>query len=310
MKTENFYNILGVEENSTQEEIKKAYRKKAVEHHPDKGGSEEEFKKISEAYDMLGDEQKRKQYDNQKNNPFAGFGGGGGNPFEDFFGNQFYRQRKRVVPDKVIEITVGVLESYNANEKTITYQRKHPCNTCNGGGGDKTKCNSCNGVGYSEIKIGTGIFVQIVRQPCALCKGNGFMYKTRCTTCNGETTVNSMETITIKLPHGIDEGQFLKLQEKGDFQQGMYGNLILKIKVIPENNFEKSGNDLVYNSYLNLSEVQNDELDIPHPDGKLNIKLPNEFDTSKPLRVRSKGYNLEGKGDLFIKLFVRFKRNP
>ena len=309
MKTENFYNILGVEENSTQEEIKKAYRKKAVEHHPDKGGSEEEFKKISEAYDMLGDEQKRKQYDNQKNNPFAGFGGGG-NPFEDFFGNQFYRQRKRVVPDKVIEITVGTLESYNANEKTITYQRKHSCNTCNGAGGDKTKCNSCNGVGYSEIKIGTGIFVQIVRQPCALCKGNGFMYKTRCTTCNGETTVNSMETITIKLPHGIDEGQFLKLQDKGDFQQGMYGNLILKVKVVPENNFEKSGNDLVYNAYLNLSEIQNDELDIPHPDGKLNIKLPNDFDTSKPLRVRSKGYNLEGRGDLFIKLFVRFKRIP
>jgi len=309
MKTENFYNILGVEENSTQEEIKKAYRKKAVEHHPDKGGSEEEFKKISEAYDMLGDEQKRKQYDNQKNNPFAGFGGGG-NPFEDFFGNQFYRQRKRVVPDKVIEITVGALESYNANEKTITYQRKHPCNTCNGGGGDKIKCNSCNGVGYSEIKIGTGIFVQIVRQPCGVCKGNGFMYKTRCTTCNGETTVNTMETITIKLPHGIDEGQFLKLQDKGDFQQGMYGNLILKVKVTPENNFEKSGNDLVYNTYLNLSDIQNDELDIPHPDGKLNIKLPNEFDTSKPLRVKSKGYSLEGRGDLFIKLFVRFKRNP
>ena len=81
-------------------------------------------------------------------------------------------------------------------------------------------------------------------------------------------------------------------------------------KVVPENNFEKSGNDLVYNAYLNLSEIKNDELDIPHPDGKLNIKLPNEFDTSKPLRVKSKGYNLEGRGDLFIKLFVKFKRTP
>jgi molecular chaperone DnaJ len=308
MGTDNFYNILGVNEKATQDEIKKAYRKKAVEHHPDKGGSEEEFKKISEAYDTLGDEQKRNQYDNQKNNPFAGFGGG--NPFEDFFGNQFYQQRKRVVPDKIVELTIGALESYNAPDKTITYLRKHSCNTCKGTGGDKTQCNICNGIGYKEVKIGTGLFIQIMRQPCGSCKGNGFMYKSKCVTCNGETTTTSMDSVSIKLPHGIDEGQFLKLQGKGDYQQGMYGNLIIKIKVVPENNFEKSVNDLFYNAFLDLTEIQNDSLDIPHPEGKLTIKLPNEFDTSRPLRIKSKGYSTDGRGDLFIKLFVKFKRTP
>ena len=182
MSSESFYTILGVNENATQDEIKKAYRKKAVEHHPDRGGSEEQFKKISEAYDNLSDETKRRNYDNRNNNPFSNFGGFGGNPFEDFFGNQFYKQRKRSVPDKIIEINVGAIESYKGSEKTITYQRKHSCNTCNGNGGDKIICDGCSGNGFFETRIGTGLFVQVVRQPCPKCKGNGFSFKNRCVT--------------------------------------------------------------------------------------------------------------------------------
>ena len=101
MNQENFYNVLGVSETATQDEIKKAYRKLAVEHHPDKGGSEDKFKTIAQAYDILGDEDKRKQYDNRRQNPFNG----GFNPFEDLFGNSFYTSRKRAVPDKIIEMT-------------------------------------------------------------------------------------------------------------------------------------------------------------------------------------------------------------
>jgi molecular chaperone DnaJ len=305
MSSENFYTILGVSEKATQDEIKKAYRKKAIESHPDKGGSEEEFKKISEAYDNLGDENKRKDYDNKRNNPFANFGG---NPFEDFFSNQFSGQRKRTVPDKIIEINIGAVESYNGVDKTITYQRKHSCNGCNGTGGEKIVCKTCNGTGANEIRIGTGLFVQIVRQPCRSCNGQGSFFKTKCFTCNGESTINSVDNITIKLPKGVDNGQFLKLQGNGDYHQSMYGNLIIKINLIPENNFEKSGNDLIYNSFLTLKDLQKDTIDIPHPDGMLNIKLPNEFDTSKPLRVKSKGYL--GDGDMYVKLFVKIKRNP
>ena len=304
---ENFYQTLGVNENATQDEIKKAYRKLAVEHHPDKGGNEDTFKKISQAYDTVGDESKRKQYDNQRSNPFSNMGGGGFNPFEDMFQNGFYQQRRRAAPDKIIEVTVGAIQSYNGSEKSFTYNRKHKCEPCNGNGGERINCNSCGGEGFITQRVGSGLFVQLVRQTCNSCGGKGFSYKTVCGSCNGETTTTKPETITIKLPHGIDEGQFLKLQGKGDYVNGVYGNLVIKVKVSPEDNFEKSGDDLIYNAYFDLDTIRNEKLDIKHPKGVMSIKLPEEFDTEKPLRVKSKGFH--NTGDLFVKLHVKFKRN-
>jgi DnaJ-class molecular chaperone len=302
---EDFYQILGVNENAPQVEIKKAYRKLAVEHHPDKGGDENKFKKISEAYDTIGDENKRSQYDNQRRNPLAGMGGGGFNPFEDMF-NQMHSQRKRAVPDKIVEVVVGVVESYKGDEKTITYNRNHNCGGCNGAGGDKINCSTCGGSGVITQQIGTGLFTQIIRTHCGSCGGKGFTYKTTCGTCHGNTTTSSTETISVKLPHGIDEGQFLRVQGKGDFKDGMYGNLVVKVKIVPENNFEKSMEDLIYNAYFDLNSLKQESVKVPHPLGDISIKLPQEFDTSKPLRVKSKGYN--NQGDLYIKLFVKFKR--
>jgi molecular chaperone DnaJ len=307
---EDFYKTLGVSETTSQDEIKKAYRKLAVEHHPDKGGDENVFKKISEAYDTIGDENKRSQYDNQRQNPFAGGGfdpfGGGFNPFGDMFANMQHRQRKRTVPDKIVEVTVGAVESFKSGEKTITYTRNHKCGGCNGGGGEKTTCSTCNGDGMITQHIGTGLFTQIIRQPCHGCGGKGFNYKTTCGTCHGATTTSSVETITIRLPHGIDEGQFLKVQDKGDFKDGMYGNLVVKVKIQPEDNFEKSLDDLIYNAYFDLKTIREDKISIPHPLGIISISLPDEFDTSKPLRIKGKGYH--DRGDLYIKLFVKFKR--
>jgi molecular chaperone DnaJ len=150
------------------------------------------------------------------------------------------------------------------------------------------------------------LFTQIIRQTCNSCGGRGFSYKTTCGTCHGSTTTSSTETISIKLPNGIDEGQFLRIQGKGDFKDGMYGNLVVKVKIVPENNFEKSMEDLIYNAYFDLNSLKEDSVKVPHPLGDISIKLPNEFDTSKPLRVKGKGYN--NTGDLYIKLFVKFKR--
>jgi molecular chaperone DnaJ len=99
----------------------------------------------------------------------------------------------------------------------------------------------------------------------------------------------------------------LRLQDKGDYKDGMYGNLVLRIKVQTQNNFDKSGDDLLYNAYFDLKSLTQDNLDVPHPQGNLSIKLPKTFDTSKPLRVKSKGFY--NRGDLFIKLFVKFDRN-
>ena len=307
---ENLYEILGVSETATQDEIKKAYRKLALEHHPDKGGNEEKFKKVSVAYDTLGDEQKRRDYDNQKNNPFANMGGGGFNPFEDFFGgNPFFQQRKKSTPDKVVNINVGVIESYLSSDKTITYSRNVECSTCNGVGGTKKTCDNCKGEGFFTIRTGTGLFSQIIRQVCSNCKGQGFLYTNKCGTCNGETTTPSMETINIKLPHGVDNGQFFKLQGKGDYNKGTYGDLILKVNIIEQNNFEKINNDLVYNAYFTLEDLNKPDFIVQHPEGDIAIKFTKQFDTTKPLRVKSKGFKANGIGDLFLKLNVRYTRN-
>jgi molecular chaperone DnaJ len=298
MNKNNHYSVLGVNETASQEEIKKAYRKLAVEHHPDKGGSEDKFKEISEAFNVLGDKDKRVMYDNNRRNPFNV----GTNPFDDLF----YMSRKRSAPDKVIEITVGAIDSYIGVEKVITYDKEVECGDCRGTGGDKTTCYVCNGDGFRVHTIGGSMLSQVIRNTCNNCNGSGQVYTKVCNTCNGKTTTTQTDSVKIKLPHGIDDGQFLKIQGKGDYSNGMMGNLIIRVKPVPQDNFEKVNNDLVYNLYLDKEDLDKDNFEISHPLGVISIKLPEIFDTSKPLRVRGKGYH--NVGDMFIKLFVKFKR--
>lgn len=305
---ENYYQILGVDENASQEDIKKTYRKLAMEHHPDKGGDEEKFKKISEAYDILGDENKKIQYDNQRKNPFGNGGFRGNSIFEEFFGGGFHTQRKTSAPEKIIDVYIGALESYRSVDKIIKYDRKHKCNTCNGQGGEKQVCHTCKGSGVNIITMGTGLFSQVFQQPCGTCKGQGSTFKTLCGKCNGNGTTLEKEVLNIKIPHGVGDGQFLRAQQMGDYYNGVYGNLLLRFFVEIESNFEKRENDLVYHCSLNLKEIQKDKLDVPHPGGLLSIKLPNEIDTTKPLRVKSKGYRGNENGDLIILLSLKFTR--
>jgi molecular chaperone DnaJ len=306
MSQDNFYNVLGVNENATQEEIKKAYRKLAVEHHPDKGGSEDKFKEISQAYDVLGDENKRSQYDSRRNNPFMG-GGGGFNPFEDLFNNPAAYQRRKTVPDKIVEIEVGAIESYVSGDKIISYVKNDKCDSCRGTGGDKMTCGGCGGQGFKVHTMGGSMFQQVVRQVCNTCRGAGQVYTRTCGVCQGSTVKPVTETVKIKLPHGADDGQFLKLQGKGDFHDGFYGNLIIRVKCVPENNFEKSGDDLIYNAFFSKEDLDKTNIEIPHPLGALSVTMPNLFDTTKPLRVKGKGYH--GTGDLFVKQHVKFNRH-
>jgi molecular chaperone DnaJ len=300
----NFYETLGVTETATQDEIKKAYRKLAVKHHPDKGGSEDTFKQISEAYDVLGDENKRAQYDSQKNNPFGGMGGGF-NPFSEMF-NMYSQGFRRGAPDKVLHVNIGVLESFRGDGKEIVYSREIMCGDCNGGGGDKETCHVCQGAGYQTFNVGGSMFSQIVRQACNNCKGSGMVYTKACFKCNGKTTNTIIEKIKIKIPHGADESQFLKMKGYGDYSSSGYGNLVMKLNIIPEENWEKLGNDLIYNKFFDLSDLQSDIINIPHPNGDISINLPKEFDTTKPLRVKGKGFH---GGDLFIKQHVKFVKD-
>jgi len=314
MSQPSYYDVLGVTEQSSPEEIKKAYRKLAVEHHPDKGGDEERFKQIAEAYGVLSDDNKRRQYDQQKNNPFAGMGGMGGPSMEDLFAQMFGgnpmggQRRQRQTPDKLVDVNVSVIDSFKSEPKNIVYNRKHQCGECYGQGGERITCVQCNGQGMINQRIGTAMFMQLMTVECPSCRGKGHTFKTTCHSCVGEGTKSQMEQIQIKVPHGIDNGQIVKIQGKGDFYENTYGNLVIRFNVSPSNNFEKHGQDLIYNKYFDLEELQKDSFEVPHPDGNIAIKVPQEFDTTKPLRVKSKGFKNGQLGDLYVKLNVRFNR--
>lgn len=307
----NYYEILGVSKDATQEEIKKAYRKLAVQYHPDKnpdGG--EKFKEISVAYETIGDENKRKEYDNRLNNPF---GGSGGVSYEDLinqmFGNQGNpfgnTQRRKSAPDKIVRVQVTPIESYKGADKKINYMKNNHCEVCSGSGGEQQNCNTCGGVGYQIKSYGTGFMVQQIRTTCPTCAGRGYTLVHSCYSCNGNGVKTIANEVTVKLPVGVDSGQYLKLANLGDFRNGEYGDLVIQIEVVPHDGFEKMNNDLIYSLFLNLEEAQQDKFTIPHPDGALIMSASKTFDTSKPLRLRGKGYN---GGDMYVKLNVKFDR--
>ena len=304
-----YYKILEVEEKSSQDEIKKSYRTLSKKYHPDiNPEGTEQFKDIAEAYDTIGNAEKRAQYDQTKNNPFAG---GGGSSFEDMFNQMFnrgnvQRTRRKSVPDKVVKVQITPIESYRGIEKQIQYLKDIQCGGCSGTGGQQQTCTGCNGAGFQIKTFGTGFMVQQIRQQCASCGGRGYTLVHKCTTCNGHGTKSEMSTVNFKLPKGVDSGQFLKLENFGDFKQGEIGDLVLQIELVEKDGFEKMNNDLIYNLFLDLEGIKDDKLKVPHPDGDLMLGQPKIFDTSKPLRLKGKGYN---GGDMYVKINVRFERS-
>lgn len=308
MNNENFYATLGVPETATQDEIKRAYRKLAKENHPDAGGNEDTFKKISVAYDTIGDEQKRRQYDMQRKNPFGGFGDMN-DMFSQMFGGRRPNNQQRPVHTSNITVSVGVLDSYKAKKHTLSYRRQSMCEPCNGTGGDKTTCNGCGGSGVIVRQVGSGAFVQLMQMACDTCGGTGSKIINPCFLCSGVGSKPEMKSLDISLPHGIDNGQFLRLQGMGDFRNGTYGDLVVRIDLKPQDNFDKIGNHLVYNSFLTLDDLKSGNMTVPHPDGELSIKMPKKVDTSIPLRVKSKGFRTDTVGDLMINQYVKFERD-
>ena len=302
-----YYSILGLSENASESEIKKAYRELSKQYHPDvnpEGG--EKFKEIAEAYDVLSNPEKKSRWESEKN----GFGGFAG--FEDIF-NMFNfgggQQRRPTVPEKLIEITIGALKSYYGGEITVNYHRNIECGGCSGTGGDKHSCGTCHGNGFVIQTIGGGFFQQQFRSTCPSCKGTGNIIIKPCNICSGSGTNPEQKEVKINIPRNVDEGQFFRLSGLGDFINNMYGNLLIKVKIEPENGFEKSGDDLIYTKYYNLEDLTNEIVVIPHPDGDITITIPETFDTLTPMRVKGKGYISDRRGDLYVKNVVRFKRS-
>jgi molecular chaperone DnaJ len=309
----NYYEILGVSKDASQDEIKKAYRKLAIQYHPDKNpDGAEKFKEIASAYDIIGDENKRKQYDNQQNNPFAR-AGFGGNPFSDssindIFSQMFSQQQGNRQPDKIIDVEIGVIDSYNGVTKNVTYKRKVNCDGCGGAAGDKSMCPTCNGQGYMTQRAGTGMFTQIIRTICGECSGSGFKLTNACYTCKGSGNKEIIDSISISFPKNIENQQMLRVGGRGDIIGNIVNDLFIRVKIVPQNNFERSGYDLIYNAYFNLEDLTKEDLIIPHPDGEVAIKLPKEFNTQTPLRVKQKGFIGRMSGDLYVRMIVKFTR--
>ena len=301
-----YYKILEVEENASDDDIKKSYRTLSKKYHPDMNpDGADKFKEIAEAYEVLGDKTKRAQYNNSKSNPYAG------TPFQDIFNSMFTQQNnpnfrhRKSVPDKIIKLQVTPIESYKGVDKTLYYVRDLGCNICNGSGVDQQLCTTCNGAGFQIKQFGTGFMVQQVRTQCQTCGGKGYTLIHKCYYCDGRGTKPTSNEVKITLPVGVDSGQYLKLQDLGDYRNGEFGDLIVQIEVVNKDDYEKMNNDLIYNLTLNLDEIQKDKFLIPHPDGDLNMEAPKVFDTSRPLRLKGKGYL---GGDMYVKLNVKFER--
>jgi molecular chaperone DnaJ len=301
-----YYKILEIEENATDDDIKKSYRALSKKYHPDVNPEgEEKFKEIAEAYEVLGNKVKREQYINSKRNPFNG-----GGSFEDiinqmFNGGQPNRPRRKSAPDKVVKIQISPVESYLGSEKKIQYLKDNHCQACNGVGGEQQSCSSCKGAGFQIKTFGTGFMVQQMRVACGGCGGRGYTLVHRCYNCDGRGVKPMTNEVKVTLPVGIDSGQYLKLDSLGDFRNGEYGDLVVQVEMVNQDGFEKINNDLIYNLFLNLEQIQQEKFVVPHPNGELTLSSPASVDTSRPLRLKGKGFN---GGDMYVKLNIRFER--
>ena len=304
-----YYKILGVDKKSTKDEIKKSYRKLSKKYHPDVNPEgDEKFKEIVEAYEVLSDDNKRRQYDNP--NPFSG-GNTGFNGFDDIFNHFRGRQNTNKNNDRIVNVEITPIESFKGATKEIIYQSRHSCNTCSGSGGKGNVCNSCSGTGKQIRKMGTGFFTQVVETTCNVCGGRGKILTEICYDCQGKEYKENIKKININVPIGVDNGQQLRVRGKGDFSsKNGFGDLIINIIVNKKDGFEKIGNDLVYTKKLSSVEyITNKNIRVDYPTGEISIDLPENIDTNKPLRVKGKGYSTQmGTGDFYIKLMVT--KNP
>lgn len=301
-----YYKILGVDKRADKNQIKKAYRKLSKQYHPDVNpNGADKFKDISEAYETLSNDEKRNQYDNPNQ-----YGNMGGHPFSDFM-SQFMGRRQdkqRRTPERVIKVTVTPIESYLGGNKQITYQTKHSCDSCNGGGGKRKQCGNCRGTGKITRNVGSSFFQQIIQTDCKSCNGKGNIITEPCFICHGSGDTIKFENLNINIPTSVSSGTNLRIKGKGDYNINTgQGDLIIQIEVIKKDNFEKINNDLVFYETLRpIDLLSNKDIEVPHPDGTLKIKVPENSETDKPLRLKGKGYQYRGgRGDLYIKVNVK-----
>jgi len=293
-----YYSILEVPENATQEQIKTAYKKLALKYHPDRNkqhDAEEKFKKITRAYEVLSDPMKRSNYDRGLEDNFQGhsnvdindilnsvFGGGGpqfdmDSMFKNMFGFQFNstknQQQKSKAPDKIINIEVSLDDLYNGTiYKSFVYLNRK-CNSCDGNGGSYESCNTCNGSGNVQKVIRNGPMVQTFVSPCNKCNSTGKTLISKCSNCNDGTNEQNFP-IEISIEKGSLNGSKINISGQGDDKKGcIRGDLILVLRELQHPNFIRNGNDLIFNMDISLVEcLTGYEYNIHHLNDKI-IKI-------------------------------------
>ncbi len=340
-----YYDVLGVDEDASEKKIKKAYRKKAMEYHPDRNPddpeAEKKFKEASEAYEVLSDSEKRQRYDQFGHAGLGDDGGGGGrgrgargfrdvedifDAFNEIFGGargggrgrrRSDRGRGRPGSDLRVSLPLTLEEIAEGTEKNLKLQKYLECESCDGtgaeggmGGQNFSMCPKCDGTG--EIRqVSRSVFGQMVNvQPCPRCEGEGRIIENLCDECGGEGRVQGEESISINVPPGVMEGNYLTLAEAGNagLRGGPAGDLRIEIEEKPHEHFERDGLDIYHDLHLSFPEAAlGTEVDVPTLDGQARLEVDPGVQAGKILRMRGRGLpDLEGsgQGDQMIRVHV------
>lgn len=328
------YEVLGVSKTASADEIKRAYRKKARESHPDTNPDDptaaDRFREAEEAYSILSDKEKRQAYDQFGHAAFqqGGMGGpgggfGGAEGFEDVFSDIFStffggggaqqggkRTRGRAGRDLRYDLEVTFEEAAFGVERVIEVMRRAACSGCGGNGAQKgsspESCQHCGGQG--QVRTQQGFFT--VSRPCPVCSGSGKVVKSPCTECNGQGLKMRQSKINVRVPAGIDEGQRLKLRGEGEAgtEGAPAGDLYVQINIKEHKNFRREEHEVICDSVIPYATaVLGGEIEVPTLDGKINLKIPAGTPSGKVFRLREKGIVVLGtnrRGDQHVRVMV------
>jgi molecular chaperone DnaJ len=340
MATKDYYNVLGVEKTASKEDIKKAFYKLAAKYHPDKkGGDEAKFKEVNEAYQVLSDEKKRKEYDTygqtfNGQGPHGGAGGFGGfggfdqadfsnmqfdfgdlgDIFGDMFGGFGGGHREKRGRDISLEIDVPFTEAIFGTERNVLISKVSTCKTCDGSGArpntKKKTCTTCNGQGkVRDVKrTFMGNFQTV--HTCDACHGQGQVPEEKCHECRGAGVVNKREEINIAIPAGISNGEMIRMSQMGEaVQGGVTGDLYVKVNVIAHKVWKREGNDLVITHEIKLTDaLLGAKHNIEGLDGVIDVDIAPGASHGEVLRVKGRGvphvHDKNKRGDVLVKLSI------
>lgn len=346
MAKKDYYDVLGIGKSASQDEIKKAYRKLAMQFHPDRNPgdkqAEENFKEAAEAYEVLSSDEKRAKYDRYghsglKGDPsFQGFSNvndifshfsdifGGSSIFDEFFGGtqqQRSRQRTSGQPgsDLKISLKLTLEEIATGTTKKVKIKKYNRCSSCSGSGAKSSSsfktCSVCNGTG--EIRqVSRSIFGQFVNiAPCNNCSGTGKIISEPCTTCSGDGRIQDESTIKINVPAGVFDGNYMTLRGEGNAGKngGSAGDIIVLFEELHHQFFTRDGDNVIHELFISYPEaVLGTEVEVPTLNGRAKLKIEAGTQPGKFLKMREKGIqhlNSHGAGDQLVKINIHVPKN-